>query len=68
MEVRIGPLESCASCASGGAVRAISPDLSGSSISESDQSCMFIHLSLIDAWIVVQIGFQRPCADDEAGL
>jgi hypothetical protein len=27
MEVRIGPLESCASCASVGAVRAISPDL-----------------------------------------
>ena len=38
MEVRIGPLESCASCASGGAVRAISPDLGESCISENPQS------------------------------
>ena len=32
------PLESCALCASGGAVRAISPDLGKSSISEMAQS------------------------------
>ena len=38
MEAPIGPLESCASCASGGAARAISPDLSESCISESGQS------------------------------
>jgi hypothetical protein len=31
-------LESCASCAPGGAARAISPDLDESSISESPQS------------------------------
>ena len=34
----MGPLDSCASCASGGAVRAISPDLGKSSISEMAQS------------------------------
>ena len=34
----MGPLDSCASCASGGAVRAISPDLGESRISESGQS------------------------------
>jgi hypothetical protein len=44
-EVRIGPLESCASCASGGAVRAISPDfLSESCISESPQSCNLMYV------------------------
>ena len=34
----MGPLDSCASCASGGAVRAISPDLGESCISEMAQS------------------------------
>ena len=35
----MGPLDSCASCASGGAVRAILPKLRRSCFSESGQSC-----------------------------
>ena len=40
----MGPLDSCASCASGGAVRAISPDLGKSSISEMAQSHTCTHM------------------------